>query len=419
MIRKRRWQHLRKNARRSSGIVDHGNQEKPIMLDAGTSMRIAFDREQIRELRRRVAQYRRPPGVSGSGWGMGIDLDWFDGLMEYWSTKFDWDNIEKQLNERDHRRVTIGDGHGRSIGVHIVVEPGSNPEAAPILLTAGWPSSFLEYEGVLDRLAHPERFGGRAHEGRTLIVADLPGFGLSDIPVAPIDHRTMGAMWKRLMVDHLGFDLFIAHGGDWGAVVSSWLALDYPGHLCGLHLSMLGLKPNIQRDALLSEAEKAWLGLSKQRLAADGGYRETQATKPNTLAVGLSDSPAALAAWIVEKYHGWTGGLRHSPPSLSPDQMLTAATLYWIGNRLPSANWIYWSDRQAADIALAEGERVEVPTGLAVFGDGFFPPPPNDWAARAYNIVHRRDHPSGGHFAAWIEPEAFAAALADFCRTIT
>lgn len=388
------------------------------MTGRGEPMTITIDPAVIADLHRRLDAYRRPSGVAGSGWQMGIDLDWLDDLLRYWRNEFDWDAVAARLNRHDHYRIPVTDTTGQICAIHAVIERGSGAHDVPILLLPGWPSSFLEFEDVIDRIARPEHYDGDAANGRTVVVADLPGFGLSDRPDRPIHHRAMAAMLQSLMVDGLGFDRFVVHGGDWGAVVGSWLALDYPKHVAGLHMSMLGLRPHLDRDVPLSDAEKDWLGRTKRRLDQDSGYRETQATKPNTLAVGLTDSPAALAAWMVEKYHGWSGCASDAVPSIDRDRLLTSATLYWATGAMPTANWIYWADRNEGDIGLAAGQRVMVPTGLALFDGGFFPPPPTEWAARAYNVVHRRDHPHGGHFPAWTEPAAFAEGLHSFVEAL-
>lgn len=388
------------------------------MIEPGQHMTIGIDVPVIDDLNRRLAAYRRPPGVAGSGWQMGIDLDWFDDLLDYWRDGFDWSAVAAGLNRRTHLRLPVTDASGENLGIHVVVEPGSGESKVPILLIPGWPSSFLEFEGAVDRLAHPERYAGDADEGRTVIVVDLPGFGLSDRPARPMHHREMAGLCRSLMVDSLGFDRFIVHGGDWGAVVGSWLALDHSRHVAGLHMSMLGLRPYLDRDVPLTDAEKDWLGRTKRRLEQDSGYRETQATKPNTLAVGLSDSPAALAAWMIEKYHGWSGCATDAPPSIDRDRLLTSATLHWATGGLPAANWIYWADRNHGDIGLAPGQKIMVPTGLGLFDAGFFPPPPTEWAERAYHVVHRLDHASGGHFPAWTAPEAFAEGLSLFLRSL-
>jgi len=380
-------------------------------------MTVALDQVTLDDLKRRLSHYRRPPAVKGAGWRMGVDLGWFDELIAYWLDGFDWEKVAARLNRRTHLSVPLADEENRSLAIHVIVEPGSG-DRAPILLTPGWPSCFVEFDGVIDRLAHPEHFGGDASEGRTVIVADLPGFGLSESPVIPLHHRAIAQLWHSLMVDKLGHTRFIAHGGDWGAVVSSWLALDHPSDVVGLHLSTLGVRPFLEKSTPLNDAEKGWLGCTKQRLALDGGYREVQATKPSTLSVGLADSPAALAAWMIEKFHGWSGCALDAPPSIDRDTLLSAVTLYWATNHLPCANWIYWADRQAGNTALGPGERIETPTGLALFDGGFFPPPPTEWAERAYNVVYRSDHPAGGHFPAWTAPAAFAEGLLSFARPL-
>lgn len=227
--------------------------------------------------------------------------------------------------------------------------------------------------------------------------------------------REMAGLWRELMVEALGVERFFMHGGDWGAVVGSWLALDHPGHLLGLHMTVAGFRPAIDHEgAPLSEAEKAWLKDTKRQVEPDSGYAVLQGGQPSTLAVGLSDSPAALAAWLVDKYHRWCGAGLDEPPPFDRDQVLTSATLYWALGDLPAANWIYWAERHHGGIALAPGQRVETPTGFALFGGGIFPVAPRSWVERAYNLVTYDTFARGGHFPAWLTPGPLADSLLAF-----
>ncbi|MGH6632384.1 epoxide hydrolase family protein [Sphingopyxis sp.] len=390
-----------------------------IRLDRLERFDIHTPQSSLDEMQARLARYRPPTEPVDAGWRYGVDGTWLKSLIAYWQDGFDWRAAEARLNQWPHYRARLDVG-GREIAVHLIVQHAARADAPVVLLTPGWPSSLIEYHELIGRLSMPERYGGRATDAVHVVAAELPGFGLSEAPAAPMTHRAMAGLWRTLMVDILEVPRFFMHGGDWGSVTGSWLAFDHPDCVRGLHLSMLGLRPAIDREAApLGEAEIGWLTATKKRLDADGGYRELQATKPTTLAVALSDSPAALAAWLIEKYHGWSGQEVDEDPAIDRDQLLTAATLYWTLGNLPTANWIYWADRNLGNFGLAKGERIEIPTGFSMHGGGFFPIAPRCWAERAYNVVQWDEHPAGGHFAAWLMPEPVAASLFRFisaCR---
>lgn len=388
-----------------------------VSLDRLARFEIAAPDGVLADLKQRLKRHRPAADPIDAGWRYGINGAWLSDLVAYWRDGFSWRDAEARLNQHAHYRARLTPADQRPLDVHLIIAPAARPDAQVVLLTPGWPSSLVEYHELISRLSRPQDFGGNEADALTVVAAELPGFGLSSRPAAPLSHRAMAGLWRELMVDVLGVPRFFVHGGDWGSVVGSWLALDYPQHVAGLHLSMLGLRPAIDRDrAPLSEDEAAWLKATKLRLDADGGYAELQATKPSTLAVGLADSPAALAAWLIEKYHGWSGaGVEEAPP-LDRDQLLTAATLYWTLGDLPAANWIYWADRHLGGIALKPGERVTVPTGVALFGQGFFPISPRSWAERAYNVTAFDTFDRGGHFPAWLEPGLVTTSLSDFVR---
>jgi pimeloyl-ACP methyl ester carboxylesterase len=270
---------------------------------------------------------------------------------------------------------------------------------------------------LIDRIAHPERYGGRVEDALGVVVADLPGFGLSGQPSRPIGPREIAGLWRQLMVEGLGHSRFLYHGNDWGASVGAWLGVDYAAHVRGVHLTMPGVRPSLTPPAPgLTAEESAWLKETQKRLSADAGYREILSTKPSTAAVGLADSPAALLAWIVEKLHGWSGMGADQPPPMDRDTILAIATVYWSTNNLPAANWIYYAARHGDDTAFGPGVRCATATGFSIFDGGFFPPPPQTWLERMHHTIFRRDHPSGGHFPALTRPQALAGDLLEFGR---
>ncbi len=389
----------------------HGSEAYPL---GGEDFRVVIAPSALDDLKRRLSARAKPPEPVEADWSYGPPGAYMEDLLTYWRNGFDWRAFEATMNRYPQYRVPVT-VDGQTLRIHVVLEIGSNPELVPIVLTHGWPSLPFEFFGVIDRIAHPERFGGLAQDGATVIVPALPGFGYSDRPAKPMHAREIAAYWHSMMTENFGCTRFFAHGGDWGAVVSSWLGVDAPGVLAGVHLSMLGLRPAIDPAKPLDKAELQWIKTTQKRLALDGGYREQQATRPTTLAVGLADSPALVAAWLVDKYHGWSGSSPAEPPRHSRDALLTIASLYWFSGSLPTANWIYYADRNAKH-ALAPGQRCEAPTGCTFFGRGFFPPPPTSWITRGHNLRYRRDLEDGGHFPALLEPVAFAEHLRECYR---
>jgi pimeloyl-ACP methyl ester carboxylesterase len=218
------------------------------------------------------------------------------------------------------------------------------------------------------------------------------------------------------MTDVLGCERYVAQGGDWGSIVTSWLALDHPKNLAAIHLNMLGLRPFIGKDSVPPTAEeKAWLDKVQAIRPGISAYQQIQGTKPQTLAYGLTDSPAGLAAWILEKFHGWTIPGKDAAPPFDLDQLLTNIMLYWIGG-INATNWIYVSIADGTSAGLKPGEFVQVPTGVLLFPNDLFPPAPESWTKRSYNLVRRNVSAQGGHFPAMENGEKLVDDMRAFFR---
>ncbi|MGI4816216.1 MAG: epoxide hydrolase family protein [Janthinobacterium lividum] len=347
----------------------------------------------------------------GEPWRYGTALDYMHGVLRYWRDEYDWRAWEKRLNRFKHFRTSLGSGD-----VHFIVEEGSGTAPTPLLLTHGWPGSFVEFLDIIEPLAHPERFGGRVEDAFTVVVPSLPGYGFSDPPPAPITPRDVAALWRTLMVEKLGFDRYVAQGGDWGATVTSWLALDHPAELAAIHLNMVSFRPWTGAGAApLDDDEKRWLEAAQKRRDGETAYQQIQGTKPQTLAYALTDSPVGLAAWILEKFHGWTIPKQNAAPPFDPGHLLTNIMLYWI-NGINAANWLYCATVNGTSSFLQPGEKVAVPTGVLLFPDDLSVPPPNAWIKRVYYLVHRSDALTGGHFGALQCGAAFVADVRLFFR---
>jgi microsomal epoxide hydrolase len=363
----------------------------------------------VADLRDRLRSRRRPPVTAGEGWEFGTPTDYLSRLLDHWTESYDWSATQDRLNSWPNftARTSIGEIHF----LHVV---GESAGGRPLLLTHGWPGSITEFLDVIEPLAFPSRHGGSAGDAFDLVVPSLPGFGWSAPPSRPLTTREIAAGWKELMVDTLGYQRFYAQGGDWGSLVASWLGIDHAEHVRAIHINMMGLRPYAGPDAPdLSEAERAWVRASRIRLRKEAGYQVIQGTKPNTLSHGLADSPAGLAAWIVEKFHTWSTRDGDEVP-FSYDRLLDNIATYWFTETAGSSTWMYTAARETGGMVCERGERVEVPTGFLASPHDLFTPPPREWVDRVYNCVDRVDRDTGGHFLAMERPEEFTSHVRRF-----
>jgi pimeloyl-ACP methyl ester carboxylesterase len=360
------------------------------------------------DLRSRLARARWPPSWPIAGWEAGTDPDELGRLVEYWSTGYDWRAQEAAINALPSRFADI-DG----IPVHFLHYAGEHPDAVPIVLTHGWPSSFLEMTELARRLAAPSQHGGERSDAFTVIVPSLPGFAFSpqraSLPGDPATHE----IWHRLMRDELGFERYAAHGGDLGAGVSSRLGEAHPEAVMGIHL--LAVADPVECDpAGVTEEEQAYLDAVARWFAEDGGYQHEQMTRPVTLSYGLADSPVGLLAWIVEKYRDWSDCDGVLSRTFSDDFVLTQAALYWFTNTISTSFRPYY---EYARRPTRRVQRVAVPTAVAVFPKDLARPP-RSWAERTYNVTRYTRMPRGGHFAAHEQPELLANDITEFFRPL-
>jgi len=368
-------------------------------LDIVTPFQIDIDQFVLHDLRQRLLIAKWPHARPGPGWNFGTDPDFMRGLHNYWLNGYDWSIAEKQLNRFPQYIAYVATPDGDVIGIHFVIEEGSGENPRPLLMTHGWPGSFFEFMEIIEPLAHPERFGGKAEDGLTVVVPSLPGHTFSEAPPRPLLPREIAAAWARLMFDILGCPRFLTQGGDWGACISAWLAFDEPQAVAAAHFNMVGLRPYLDPAQPLTEEEKAFIAKNKANLFWETGYQQIQGSKPLTLAYGLSDSPIGLAAWLVEKFHGWSDRSASEPP-FTKDQLLTNVMLYWVTNCINSSTWIYRAFFEKGSLTLGEGERIAVPCGYCFPSNDLFAKPPSSWLERLGNMVHRTDLTEGGHFMA-------------------
>ncbi len=368
--------------------------------DSITPFQIAIPDAALTDLQQRLHRTRLPDQMPGAGWNYGTDTAWLKTLLEYWRDEFDWRAQEAQLNRFD-QFVTHIDG----VDLHFIHQRSPHEQARPLLLTHGWPGSVVEFRHIIDALTHPEQHGGSADDAFHVIAPSLPGFAFSGKPdQSGYNPERMAHMLAALM-QRLGYQRYGAQGGDWGGIINRILAARYPDRLLGLHsnfvLAGAPRDPDIlaatpAADIQRREARQAYM-------ANEVGYQQIQGTKPQTLGVGLNDSPAGLAAWIGEKFHGWSDlGGRAPDSKFNRDDLLTNISVYWFTQSITSSARIYYENR-AVPLTEPLGY-VSVPTAGAIFPKEIYLTP-RLWAEQSYNIVRWTEMPRGGHFAAMEEPQ--------------
>jgi pimeloyl-ACP methyl ester carboxylesterase len=366
----------------------------------------------LADLRERLARTRLPDEVHDSGWEYGTNLAYLKQLIEYWRTRYDWRAHERQLNRFEHFIAPVD---GRD--VHFIHQPGRGPNPKPLLLIHGWPGSIYEFDRIIPMLTDPAAHGGNPADSFTVIAPSLPGYGFSGHPTTrAMNIEAISALFHKLMTEVLGYRRYAVQGGDWGAAITSRIGEVYAPSLYGIHLNMIAAGPLAGRKIENpSEAEKQFFASMEQFRTHETGYQWIQGTKPQTLAYGLNDSPAGLAAWIVEKFRTWSDCGGDVEKRFTKDQLLTNITIYWVTQTINSSTRLYYEARHHP---WRPPGRIEAPTGFAAF-PGELARPPREWAERVYNIKRWTVMPSGGHFAAMEEPKLLADDIRAFFRDLS
>jgi len=354
---------------------------------------------QLADLRARLRNTRWPDALQDAGWSLGTDLDYLKRLVEYWADGFDWPAREAELAELPRFRTRVG-GHG----IHFVHAKADTP-ALPIVLTHGWPDSFWRYTKVIRLLTHPEN----PADAFDVIVPDMPGYGYSDRPATALNSIEVSHLWAELMTT-LGYHRFAAAGGDIGSHVSRYLGLDHPDRVIAVHRTDGGIPFYTGDPRDLTQDERDWTQSAVTWGATEGAYAAMHRTKPQTAAAGLTDSPAGLAAWIVEKLRSWSDDFA---TAYTMDEVLTNVTIYWLTGTIGSSMRMYQANAAIPPAQLAR--RVEVPSGFSLF-PGDLLRPPRAWLARTADLAYLGEPAKGGHFAPFEQPELYAAELREFFR---
>jgi pimeloyl-ACP methyl ester carboxylesterase len=377
-----------------------------------TPFTIQVEAETLSDLRERIRKTRWPEHAPGAAWEQGTDLEYLRQLLTYWADEFDWRAQESKLNAPDQFRAYL-DG----VQIHFVHERAKRGNGIPLILTHGWPSTFAELLPLVPLLTDPDAHGidGPAFD---IVIPSLPGYGFSGRPARMgVNYQYVAGQWHRLM-QGLGYERYGAQGGDFGAGVATFMAMNDPQPMIGVHLSNLEIAPYTGPGSRpLSAAEKAYRERNEAFWQEEHGYKAIQSTKPQTLGYGLNDSPAGLAAWILEKWRSWADSGGNLDERFSRDFLLTTVTLYWVTQTITSSMRDYFdNDNMRFRVTLGPQDFVNVPTGVAVFASNFVDEgqPPREWVERLYNLRRWTPMPKGGHFAAIEEPELLAHDIAAF-----
>ncbi|HEY3653714.1 MAG TPA: epoxide hydrolase [Steroidobacteraceae bacterium] len=374
--------------------------------------RISFSDLALRDLRERLKRVRWPDEAPGPPWSTGTSVSYMKELVAYWYDHFDWRAQEAKLNSFHHFTVPIG-----GIDLHFIHEQGKGSNPMPLLLSHGWPGSIFEFYKIIPMLIDPVRFGGNPVDAFTIIAPSLPGYAFSFQPgQARFGIEGIADVFAQLMTHVLGYARFAAQGGDWGAFIASRLGMVYPERLYGIHLNMLAVRRDPAIVADPTPEEDVFLDQVKYWLKEEMGYIGIQGTKPQTLAFGMSDSPAGLAAWIIEKFRAWSDSNGNVEQSFTKDELLTNITIYWLTGAIGSAFWPYYS-RLHSSWPIPEGACQQIPVGYAEFPAEMLRPP-RSIAEKVYDIRRWTKMAKGGHFAALEQPEALVHEIREFFRPL-
>jgi pimeloyl-ACP methyl ester carboxylesterase len=375
-----------------------------------------LDPQALEALRLRLDATRRPPSAD-AGWERGMDPVWLDELLQDWA-EFDVAAFQRTLADLPHFTADVDTDAGAQL-IHLVHVPGRGPDPMPLLLTHGWPGSFLEHLPIIAALTDPQAHGGDATDAFSVVLPSLPGFGFSAAPPpGGLGADDVASLWHQLMSDGLGYQRYVAHGSDLGAGITARLARAHPEHVAGIHLATPGL-PALPEQAPTT-AESAYAAEVTAWTAEEGGYSHEHSTKPATLAAALADSPAGLAAWIGEKVVAWSSVRADGRPAFDRDLLLATLTLYWVTNTIGSSLLPYWAGRHLPVTDLAAGAPGPVPTAVSIFGGERvpFPKPPRELLDRYFALTRWAEHDRGGHFPAVAEPELLVDTLRDAFRPL-
>ncbi|MDC0396326.1 epoxide hydrolase [Candidatus Pelagibacter sp.] len=374
--------------------------------------KINISKKILEGIKTKVKNYPWHEMPEDKGWEYGTNLGYLKDLSDYWVKDFNWKKHEAEINKFSNFKSKVDD-----IEIHFIHEKGSGSNPTPLLLMHGWPGSVIEFLHIIEKLAHPEKFGGKEEDAFDVVVPSLPGFGFSGKPYKPMGPRKMSEILNKLMIKNLGYKDYLAQGGDWGATIANWIAYDHSKNCKAIHINCLTMRhPN----GTQTKEENEWqIRFDKEQIMQDG-YRTQQATKPQTLSYAMMDSPVGVAAWIIEKIYSWSDLKNGDIESVySKDTLLANIMVYIVTKTFHTASWIYYGRREEGGRFFPKDfKKIEIPTAAAVFPAEMSEWPPRSYVDRIFNITQWTEMPKGGHFAALEQPDLLINDLVKFARTI-
>jgi pimeloyl-ACP methyl ester carboxylesterase len=358
---------------------------------------IHIDDAVLADLHFRLENTRWPDQIENAGWDYGTNLDYLVDLTNYWKNIYDWKKEESELNILPQYLTEI-DGYN----IHFVYIKGESKGALPLIMTSGWPSSFIEFKKVIGLLVAPSKYNSLSKEAFDLVIPTVPGYGFSG-PVSKRGFVRVDILWRKLMTEVLGYKSFVAHGTDVGARVTSDLARYHEDVVKAIHIGSVDLDwpeempPNDQ----LTKDEKDYIARAEHWGKEEGAYRELQGTYPQTIAYALNDSPVGLASWIIEKYYKWSDCKGNIENVFTKDELLDNIMIYWVTQTINSSMRRYYEVRKKKRLT----SKIKVPTAIAMFPGESELLVPKSWVERTYPIVQWTDMLEGGHFPALEKPE--------------
>ncbi|MBT4495009.1 MAG: epoxide hydrolase [Gammaproteobacteria bacterium] len=364
---------------------------------------------EIDDLKTRLKSARWPEAETVEDWSQGVPIKYHREFCDYWANDYNWYKTQDRLNRFGQYKTTIDD-----LDIHFLHVKSSHENATPIIITHGWPGSIMEFHKILGPLAEPTQHGDAAENAFHIVCPSLPGYGFSSKPQKTgWGVEKIAETWDKLM-NRLGYDDYLAQGGDWGSAVTTAIGLQNKGRCKGIHVNMPNATAPAEARENPNEADKKAMsdGLFYQQW--DSGYSKQQSTRPQTLGYGLADSPIGQSAWILEKFYQWTDCDGHPENVLSRDELIDNIMFYWLTNSGASSARLYWE----SFASFSTGDNtVELPTGVSSFPKEVVRTP-RTWAEKRYtNIQYWHDMEKGGHFAAFEQPELFIKEMRNWLKT--
>ena len=374
---------------------------------------IDINEDQLTNIKSKIEHYPWPSIENMEEWTYGTNKKYLKELCDYWLKEFSWKKHEQLINSFKNYKTNV-DG----IDIHFIKEEGSGKNPKTLLLLHGWPGSVVEFLEIIKPLAHPEEFGGNIDDAFTVIAPSLPGFGFSGAPKEPIGPRKISGILNKMMIENLNYKKYVAQGGDWGATICNWLGYDHSNNCKAIHINCLTMR---HPDGPQTKEEIDWQNKFDQDQIIQDGYRTQQATKPQTLSYAMIDSPVGIAAWIIEKMHGWSDLKDNNiESSYSKDTLLANIMVYILTNTFNTASWIYFGRREEGGRYFPKDfKKINIPTGIAMFPKEMSEWPPKSYIERIFNVQHISKMSGGGHFAALEKPRLLIEDIRMFFKKIS